>query len=240
MAAGEKTEKATPKRREEARKKGQVARSQDLNGAVVMIAGLIALAFWAPQMVDKLGESLRSTIGMMASPRAITANTIAQLFREGGKTLALAVGPVAAACVAAGIVANVVQVRPRLSAAGIKPDPKKLNPLAGFKNLFGPNVLFEGAKNITKVAIVGAITGFAVLPKLEELSALVGMAPGDFVSKLGHSVLGIAQRAAAAYLLIAILDYVYQRWRHEKSMRMEKQEVKEEQKQFTSPPEVRS
>jgi flagellar biosynthetic protein FlhB len=108
------------------------------------------------------------------------------------------------------------------------------------KNLFGPNLLFEGAKNLTKVAIVGAITAFAVVPKLDDLSALVGMAPGDLVSKLGHTVLGIAQRAAIAYILIGLADYAYQRWRHEKSMKMEKQEVKEEQKAFTSPPEVRA
>src|SRR5919199_2647309 len=237
---GEKTEKATPKRREEARKKGQVARSQDLNGALVLIGGLLAVAIWGPHMMDKLGQSMRETIALMGNPRGVDATLLGQLFVDGGKTIAIALGPIAGACIAAGVIANVIQVRPRLSAAGLKPDPKKLNPLTGAKNLFGPNVLFEGAKNITKVVIVGLITAFAVLPKLGELGALVGMAPGDFVSKAAHMVLGIAQRAAAAYLVLAIIDFAYQRWRHEKSLRMDKQEVKDEQKQFTSPPEVRS
>src|SRR3954469_16695598 len=210
---GEKTEKATPKRKEEARKKGQVARSQDLNGSLVLIGGLIGLVIWGPHMFEKLGESMRTTIGMMANPRGVTATMLGQLAADSGKTIAMAVGPIAATCMAAGIIANVIQVRPRLNAAGVKPDPKKLNPLTGAKNLFGPNLLFEGAKNITKVVIVGLITAFAVLPKLQELSALVGMAPGDFVARVGHTVLGIAQRAAAAYLVIAILDFAYQRWR---------------------------
>src|SRR4051795_3495421 len=238
--AGEKTEKATPKRREEARKKGQVARSQDLNGALVLIGGLIAVAVWGQHMFEKLGDSMRATIALMANPRAVTASMLGQLAVDGLETIAMTVGPVAAACMGAGVLANVIQVRPRLNAAGVKPDPKKLNPLTGAKNLFGPNLLFEGAKNITKVLIVGLITAFAVLPKLQELSALVGMAPGDFVARIGHTVLGIAQRAAAAYLVIAILDFAYQRWRHEKSLKMDKQEVKEEQKSFTSPPEVRA
>src|SRR3954453_3693767 len=238
--AGEKTEKATPKRREEARKKGQVARSQDLNGALVLIGGLIAVAVWGPHMFEKLGDSMRATIALMANPRAVTASMLGQLAVDGLETIAMTVGPVAAACMGAGVLANVIQVRPRLNAAGVKPDPKKLNPLTGAKNLFGPNLLFEGAKNITKVVIVGLITAFAVLPKLQELSALVGMAPGDFVARIGHTVLGIAQRAAASYLVIAILDFAYQRWRHEKSLKMDKQEVKEEQKQYTAPAEGRS
>src|SRR3954469_21608664 len=237
--AGEKTEKATPKRREEARKKGQVARSQDLNGALVLIGGLIAVAVWGPHMFEKLGDSMRATIALMANPRAVTASMLGQLAVDGMETIALTVGPIAAACMGAGVLANVIQVRPRLNAAGVKPDPKKLNPLTGAKNLFGPNILFEGAKNITKVVIVGLITAFAVLPKLQELSALVGMSPGDFVSKVGHTVLGIAQRAAAAYLVIAILDFVYQRWRHEKSLKMDKQEVKDEHKNANTPAEVR-
>jgi flagellar biosynthetic protein FlhB len=134
---------------------------------------------------------------------------------------------------------NVVQVRPKFNSAGLKPNPKKLNPIAGAKQLFGPNVLFETGKNMSKVLIVGAITSFAVLPKLQELSALVGMSAGDFVSKLAHTILGIAVRAAIAYLLIAVLDFFYQRWRHEKSLKMDKQEVKDEHKNANSPPEVR-
>jgi flagellar biosynthetic protein FlhB len=237
---GEKTEKATPKRREEARKKGQVARSQDLNGALVLIGGLIAVAIWGPHMMEKLADSMRSTIALMSNPRGVNGTLLGELAVQGGETIAVTVGPIALVCVVAGVIANVIQVRPRPVVQGIKPDPKKMNPLSGAKNLFGPNMLFEGAKNITKVVIVGAITAFAVLPKLEELAALVGMAPGDFVSMLAHTVLGIAQRAAAAYLLIAIIDFVYQKWRFEKQLRMDKQEVKEEAKSFTSPPEVRA
>jgi flagellar biosynthesis protein FlhB len=236
---GDKTEKATPKRREEARKKGQVAKSQDLNGAMVLIGGLIALSIWGPHMFEKLGEMMRSTIALMANPRQVTAGLLGHLAVQGGQTIALTVGPIALACMGAGVLGNVIQVRPKLNTAGLKPNAKKLNPLAGAKNLFGPNALFETGKNIGKVVIVGSIVAFALLPKIDEVSGLVGMNPGDFVSKLADMASGIAQRAAIAYLVISILDFVYQRWRHEKSLRMDKQEVKDEHKNANTPAEVR-
>ena len=236
---GDKTEKATPKRQEEARKKGQVARSQDINGAGVLIGGLFALSIWGPSIMEKLGESTRQTIAMMADPRGVNGTLLGQLAVQGGETILVTVGPIAAVCAFSGVVANIIQVKPGLMTQAIKPDPKKMNPLTGAKNLFGKHIFFEGAKNISKVAIVGAITIFAFLPKLEELASLVGMAPADFVSMLAQTVFDIAKRAAAAYVVIAIADLIYQKHKHEKSMRMDKQEVKDEQKSFTSPPEVR-
>jgi flagellar biosynthesis protein FlhB len=237
---GDKTEKATPKRREEARKKGQVAKSPDLNGAIVLLASLFALSIWGPHIWQQMGASMHDTLAMIATPQAVTAGGIGKLFMEGGRTAVLAVAPIAIVCLVFGVLSNIGQVKLKPSLHGLKPDFKRIDPLKGAKNLFGPNLLFEGAKNLTKVGIVGAITAFAVIPKLQDLAALVGMAPGALVSHLGHTVLGIAQRAAIAYILIGILDFAYQRWRHEKSLRMDKQEVKEEQKAFTSPPEVRS
>jgi flagellar biosynthetic protein FlhB len=237
---GDKTEKATPKRRDEARKKGQVAKSQDLNGAAVLLAALFALSVWGPHMWQELGASMHSTLAMISQPQAVTGHAIGQLFMEGGRTAVLTVAPIAGVCLVAGVLANVGQVKLKPSLHGLKPDFKRIDPLKGAKNLFGPNLMFEGAKNLSKVAIVGAITAFAVVPKLDDLAALVGMAPGDLVSHLSHTVLGIAQRAAIAYILIGLADFAYQRWRHEKSLRMDKQEVKEEQKSFTSPPEVRA
>jgi flagellar biosynthetic protein FlhB len=237
---GDKTEKATPKRREEARKKGQVARSADLSGAMVLLSSLFALSIWGPHMWQEIGASMRGTLSMISTPQAVTAGGIGKLFMEGGRTALLAIAPIAIVCLVSGVLTNIGQVKLKPSLHGLKPDFKRIDPLKGAKNLFGPNLLFEGAKNISKVVIVGAITAFAVVPKLDDLAALVGMAPADLVSKLAHTVLGIAQRAAIVYVLIGLADYAYQRWRHEKSLRMDKQEVKEEQKAFTSPPEVRA
>ena len=236
---GDKTEKATPKRREEARKKGQVAKSADLNGALVLLAALFALSATAPHLVEVLMRDMSDAFGLISSPEVVDHRGLGPLISQQGRSAALAALPVIGVCLMTAILVNVAQVggRPRMQA--LKPDPKRLNPLQGAKNIFGPNAMFEGAKNVVKVAVVGAVTALAVLPKLDEFAALVGLPPAELMPTLAHTVIGIAQRAAMAYLLIGLIDYVYQRRRHDKSLRMDKQEVKEEHKSNELPPEIR-
>jgi flagellar biosynthetic protein FlhB len=235
----DKTEKATPKRREEARKKGQVAKSADLNGAIVLLAALFALSATAPHLVEVLQNDMRAVFALVSSPEVVDHRGVGPIITEQGRNAALAALPVIAVCLVAGILGNVVQVGGKPHMQAVKPDPKRLNPIQGAKNIFGPNAVFEGAKNIVKVAAVGAVVALAVLPKLDELAALVGLPPAELMATLGHTIIGIAQRAAMAYLVIGAIDYVYQRHRHEKSLRMDKQEVKEEHKSTELPPEVR-
>jgi len=239
MAAGDKTEKATPKKRSEARKKGQVAKSHDLNGAVVMFAALFALSATAPHLVAVLQSSLRDAFGLIATPDVVNARGLGPLVSSQAKAAGLAAAPVIFTCVAAAVLINVLQVGGKPHMQALKPDPKRLNPISGFKNIYGPNALFEGAKNVFKVAAVGAVTALGVLPKLDQFAALVGMPPAELMPTLAHMVLGIAQRAGIAYLLIGIVDYAYQRYRTEKSLKMDKQEVKEEHKSSELPAEVR-
>jgi flagellar biosynthetic protein FlhB len=152
----------------------------------------------------------------------------------------MAVLPIAFACMAAGVAINVLQVGWKPSLQTLKPDIKKINPISGAKNLFGPRAAVETAKNLIKVLAVGAIVAHATLPRLKEFGALVGMPPVALMPALGREVLQIAQRGAAAYLVIALLDYAYQRYKFDKDLRMGKQEVKDEFKQQSSPQEVRS
>jgi flagellar biosynthetic protein FlhB len=237
--AGEKTEKATPKKRQQARKKGSVAKSADLNGAVVLFAALFALSATAPHLVEVLQSSMRDAFGLISSPDVVNHRGLGPLISAQAKSAALAAAPVIFTCVAAGVLINVAQVGGKPHITALKPDPKRLNPISGFKNIYGPNALFEGAKNLFKVAAVGVVTALGVLPKLDELASLVGMPPAQLLPTLAHHVLGIAQRAGAAYLLIGLVDYAYQRYRHEKNLKMDKQEVKEEAKSQDLPPEVR-
>lgn len=237
---GEKTEKATPKRREEARAKGTVAKSADLNGALILAGGIFVLMLWGPQMFDQMARSMRETLMLISTPNVVTGRGLGAIFTSNAKVVVVSVAPVAFACLVVGVVVNVMQVKWKPSTKTIKPDPKKLNPITGAKNIFGPNMLFETGKNLVKVSIVGAIVAYAVIPKLGELAALVGLPPGDLMRQLVVHVLAIAKRAAIAYLVIGIVDYIYQRWRTEKGMKMDKNEVKEEQKSFAPPAEVRA
>jgi flagellar biosynthesis protein FlhB len=241
MANDDKTEKATPKRRKEARKKGQVARSVDLSGAIVLNVGLVVISALAPTVIGNAMGSMRDAFQRIAHPGDVTtAAGLSGMFHAVMNTMLVTVGPIAAVCVAAGIAANVAQIgfKPSLEAA--KPDFRRINPVSGFKNLFGTRILFETGKSLAKVAVVGAVAGMALLPQLKHLGASIGTPPAALGQMMGSSIKGIAMRAAAAYLLIAIIDLVWQRRQHAKQLRMTKQEVREEFKQHSLPPEVRS
>jgi flagellar biosynthetic protein FlhB len=149
------------------------------------------------------------------------------------------VAPIAFICMAAGVMANVAQVRPRPNTHAIKPSFKKINPASGAKRLFGPQSLVETAKQLMKLTAVGLIAAMTLLPQLDELGALVGMPPGQMMAHVATVVLGIAQRAGAAYLVIAAMDYGYQKWKTGKDLKMSKQEVTDEAKSHQSSPEVR-
>src|SRR3954447_448481 len=239
MAGHDKTEKATPKRREEARKKGQVAKSADLNGAVVLLAALLALSAFGPKMVANIEESMRLVLHLVATPDVVSREGVGQIFSAVFGSVARTAGPVIAVCAFAGVAINVVQTGLRPSPPAPQPDVKKLNPMTGAKNLFGKRAVFETFKNLAKVGLVGAIAALAVFPKLGELAALVGMPPAEMLPVLASNVMHIAQRGAVVYLLIGFIDFAWQRYRHEKSLKMDKQAVKDEFKQQSLPAEVK-
>ena len=239
QSGGDKTEKATPKKRDEARKKGQVARSADFNGAVVMMAGIFTLSAVASSIAGRMEDMLRRTLAHAGNPSVVDRGTIGELLMPALTDTALAVAPIALACLVAGLVSSIVQVGWHPSAKAAAPDFKRMNPWSGFKNIFGPNMLVEGGKNIAKVGVVGAIVAAAFLPTLPTLGSLVGMEPQELASTLVDNIKGIAQRAVFAYLVIGLVDIIWQRHRHEKQLKMDKQEVKEEMKGMSLPAEVR-
>jgi flagellar biosynthetic protein FlhB len=241
MADPSKTEKATPKRRSEARKQGNVAKSNDLNASIVLIVGLVGLAFMGPKMVNGVGTAMRTIFGQVAHPGAATsAAGLHTLLSIALNTLLTTVAPVAAMCVATALVVNVGQVGFKPSFQIIKPNFAKLNPVTGVKNTFGARMPFEGAKAIAKVAAIGAVVAMALIPQLTHLGASVGTPPAALGKMISSSVMAIAVRAAIAYLLIAVIDVIWQRRRHTKSLKMTKEEVKEEAKSHQLPAEVKS
>jgi len=239
MAAENKTEKATPKKLAEARKKGQVARSVDLNGAIVLMASLFALSAFGPRMLASMEEAMITVLQLARHPEVVSVTEIGALFSKIGLHVAIAAAPVAVVCMIAGAIVNVAQVGLKPMPGGVKPDFKKLNPLTGAKNIFGPNAIAESIKSVAKVSAVGGIVALAVFPKLEELAGLLGMPAAELLPHLASEVFAVAQRAAIAYLVIAAADAIYQRWRFAKQMRMDKQEVKDEHKQQELPSEIK-
>jgi flagellar biosynthesis protein FlhB len=237
--AGEKTEKATPKKRREAREKGQVARSSDLQGAVVLMVGVVAIGYAGPGLVQRMGDVMRGAILQTQDPGIVSKQGIGVLMSAAGQAALLAVAPIALACVLAGVAASVGMVGFKPSGKALKPDFRRMNPVTGAKNIFGPNAIVETAKSLAKVGVVAAIVAFALLPRLPEFGGMVGISPTDFGSILATDMGSLVKRAAFAYLFIGIADFAWQKRRTEKSMRMDKQEVRDEAKNQDLPAEVR-
>lgn len=237
---GDRTEKATPKHRAQARKKGQVARSADLSGALVLIAGIVTIGALGPHIAQSVGSCMRAMLAEIAHPQRVTsAAGMKQLLESTLTTVAYTVGPVAGACTVAALLSGFAQVgfRPHLQA--LKIDPHRISPHSGAKNLFGPNLLFETAKASTKVLIVGVVAAMSLLPDMSGLASKVGIPPLALGSISAGSALGVAERASIAYLLIGAIDYAWQHRRTARAMRMTKQEVKEEVRQHNVSAELK-
>jgi len=198
------------------------------------------MAVTAPAAWSAMQEEMRQAL--LSGPRAeelVTLDGVPRLLTESGAVVARILAPIAVAVVIAGVVVNLAQVGLKPSPEALKPNLKKLDPIAGAKNVFGINALVEGAKSLAKVLVVGAVVAAALLPRIDELTALTGIGPAAFAAELGSSAMTIARNAALVYLVIGAVDVVWQRKRHAKQLRMSVDEVRREHRQQELPAEVR-
>ncbi|MGO9489513.1 MAG: flagellar biosynthesis protein FlhB [Solirubrobacteraceae bacterium] len=241
MARDDRTEKATPKHRKLARERGQVARSADLSGAVVLVAGLVVIGLTGPDIAQAGANAFRAILADIAHPgAATTAAGLNGLMHAALSTIVLAVAPVACACAAAALISGAAQAGVRPAPHALKPDFRRINPVSGARNLLGPNLVFEALKAIVKVAVVAAVAALALLPGLRSLASIVGITPGALGSISGHQALAIAERAGLAYVLVGLIDYAWKRRRYERDLRMTKQEVRDEARQYGVSAEVKA
>lgn len=240
MAGQDKTEKATPKRQGEARSKGQVARSQDLNSVVALLAGFAVLALDGPHLLTQLEAIVSRGLAQSGDTKLATTDGLGSLTLWGMSSFAKVLAPVVIAVAIAGVLTNVAQVRLKLSLTPLKPNFGKLNPISGTKRLFGTSGLVELGKALLKLMIVGGLAFLSVWPKLHTMGALVGLPPTALLSEIGGLVVSIVIRVGGLLLVLAFGDYAWQRHRMAKQLRMTKQEVKQEHRQADVAPEVRS
>jgi len=230
----EKTEKPTPKKIKEARKEGQVARTQELGGWAAMLAFGVMLH----QLVSWGGVEIRE---LMVRATALVSHPSEEaalaLLQDGSVTAFLLSVVFGAGIMAVGIAAAAGQGGIHLATKAAKPKWSRLNPLEGAKRLFGPHALWEGAKILLKATVVG----FLVWRAIEGLLPLVGgLVPLSVALRLGaEEATGLIRDVSAAGLVTAAADYAMQRRRVGKQIRMTKHEVKQEHKQAEGDPLVR-
>ena len=229
--SGEKTEKATPKRRKEARKEGQVARTQDLGGwATVLILGLVL-----PTLLGKeLGAAQRLMLGSLASVDDATPATALTLLGEAARHVFWTLLILGSMVMVVGVVSALAQGGFALATKQVKPSASKLNPIKGAKRLFGPQAAWEGVKILVKSALVGLIVFHAIRGMMPLVGGLVPI--DTVISQVSDSALGLMRTVALAGLALAGADYAMQRRRVGKQTRMSKEDVKQEHKQAEGDP----
>jgi len=233
--SGDKTEKPTAKKLREARKEGRVARSQDIPQWTTMLAATMVL----PRTVHSCVSTFRSLFAevpdLVAHPEPGPA---IHMFRQGLQSSGLALLPLVATLMAVGLASNVVQGGLRPAMKKIKPDPKRMSIGKGLKRLLGPQGLLLGGKAIVKVSVLGVVAWLLVRGTTSSVGA--GTMPiGEAAGKAATTALHLVRVLAATGLVLAAFDYMIEKRRFDKSLKMTKQAVKEEYKQSEGDPQMK-
>jgi flagellar biosynthetic protein FlhB len=232
------TEKATPKRRKEARKKGQLARSPKLVAAIVFAGTFLVLSLQAPTMVHSLSSMLQRVLSE-ATPTDFTEDGLQKLFLKCAMEVAGAVVVVTGTAIVLGIAGNMVQGGLVLSTYRLGFHFDNLNPASGLKKLV-PGANAELLKSVATIAAICLCAYFAYSGAVSQFPRLVFLTPPEISSTVGTLVYGFAVKTGVFLLIVGAADYFWSRRRIEKSIRMTKQEVKDEARNAEGNPEVRS
>lgn len=236
--AGEKTEQATPRRKQDARKKGTVAKSVDLTNALVIFGILLALPFIAAGLGSAMMQSVTTGIGNI--PTSVSPSEISRYFWTIGRPSFLAFAPLVLIAMVVGVAANFAQVGFVLSGEALSPSLSKINPFAGFKRLFSARTTVEGIKATVKSLLFGYLAYGVLMAHWDELMKLSWTTPAASLSLTGEILRQIFLRIATSWLVLAAFDYLFQRWQVDKQLKMTKDELKQEFRQNEQSPELRA
>lgn len=240
MAADDKTEQPTGKRLDEARKRGQIAKSPEIASAATLAGMFVVLAVTGMSLLGKLEQTLRAGLEFQNYPPGGFTTTFAQSIGLAvAKTTLLDVAPFLGVILGLSIVANGVQTRLRISPQALKPKLSKLNPIAGLKRYASARMYVEFAKSMAKLIVVALIVFLTVYGRWHSLMLLSGSNSGELVVFTAKMIMAIAEKVIGVMILIAFADYAFQRHQTTKELKMTKQEVKDEMKQQEMSPHMK-
>jgi len=235
----EKTEQATPKKRRDAREKGQVAKSQDAASVAVLLAGLTFIWLGLPGMIRKM-TALTSWSLSQSGRFPLDCHTIQELSLDCiYKTSALML-PLFLTVFCVALFINYVQVGFIISSESVQPKLSKIDPVKGFKRLISVRSLVELVKNICKISIVGLVVYLTMRGEIDNFIPLADQTAAGILHYITTVTFKIIFRVCLVLIILAILDYSYQKWEFEKNLRMSRQEVKDEFKQTEGNPLIKS
>ncbi|MET0960518.1 MAG: flagellar biosynthesis protein FlhB [Psychrobacillus psychrotolerans] len=238
--AGEKTEKATPKKREDSRKKGQVLKSPDVTSAIVLLSVFVFLFFFAGFLRTEIFSFFSVAFTDYMLIETLTIDTAIIIYKDMLLEMAMVLLPIMLVAVVAAIAANFFQFGLLFTTEPLKFDLKKIDPIKGLKRIFSIKAIIELLKSILKISFIGSVTTLILWMNLEQVLSLSFKTGWDTLSTVGWltGTMGIA--ASCVLLLISILDFFYQKFDYEKNLKMSKQDIKDEHKNSDGDPIIKS
>jgi len=235
----DKTEKATPKKREEARKKGEVAKSRELPSVAVLLASLITLTIFGSFMYTHIQTVMRESFSLPILKEVNIPEFM--VFAEKMITIfILTLSPILAAIFITAVLSNIMQVGFMLSGESIRPKLSRLNPIKGFGRLFSKQSFMELFKSLLKLAIVSIVAYLTVRAEMKNVYLLGDMEFNSIVAYILLTIFKIFIRCALAMIFLVAIDYAFQKWDFEKRLKMSKKEVKDEFKRTEGDPLIKS
>ena len=238
---GEKTEEATPKKLDDARKEGQVAKSHELVTAFSLIALFGSLKIFMTYLVEHFVDCFPLIYNSIEvySEGVFERNFTSMYLNEAMKRVMLIALPMLAAAVVLGFTVNVFQVQWKPTAKPLQPKFSKLDPIKGFKRMFSLDKLVELLKALIKIAVVGYLAYSTFKDQIGIVSLVYSLELFPAVMLIGNIVINFGLKVSIVFLVIGVADYIYQKFKFAKDMRMTKQEIKDEYKQTEGDPKIK-
>ncbi|MDE6893585.1 MAG: flagellar biosynthesis protein FlhB [Lachnospiraceae bacterium] len=241
---GEKTEEPTSKKLSDARKEGQVAKSKEIGNAFMLLTLFLMMKVYLGIIGNRFIGCFYSVYGNFADVirmynGQIPSASIQVLIRGMMLQLGIIVLPVFAVGVFVVFVCDVVQVKWKPTTKPLKPKFNKLNPVSGFKKFLSVNSLVELVKSILKLSVVGYVVYKYIVKEIGQIFILYNISLNQAIGLIGKIVTDLGIRIALVYMVIAFLDFVYQKRKFKKDMKMTKQEVKDEYKNQEGDPQIK-
>lgn len=237
--AGEKTEQATPKKKQETRKKGQVAKSTDINSAIMLLLTFIFL--WL--IGGYAGKQIITFLQFMYMEYLLfelTDENVQSLFIEITTQSVIIVAPIMLVAFLAAIFSNYLQVGFLFAPEAIQMKLSKLNPIEGFKKIYSVKAIVEFLKSILKICLVGLVTFTILWLNVDQVLILSLIPVADSFSFVGNLTVTMGIAVSILLIFLAVLDYMYQRYDHAKNIKMSKQDIKDEYKKTEGDPLIKS
>ena len=238
MAEGSKTEKATPKKRRDERKKGNVFMSQDVVSVVTLLASFAVFLLLSGAIAAGVAQLVLRAIEGCGTVQNGLDIPLEDLKHDSLKVL-LKTGLIPLATAAAAILATFAQTKLLVSGELLKPKFNRISPLQGFKRLFSLKSIVDALKNILKITLLLVIIYLSIKVIIEDGPRYLYTDPGVSVSAMFQAGTSMAMRVILAFVVLAAADFFYQWWEFERKMKMSKQEIKEEYKQTEGDPQIK-